>query len=354
MCIRATALVGMRVTVSLACMVTASWPLLAHADHAGGASSAPQTSAEMAEARYRAGVGAYAKGHYRDAIELFLQANRLRPSAALSFNVARCYEHLDDTSSTLAWYRDYLRRSDRTSDDHQVARLIARLEKRLLEKGVQQLTVYSSPHGATVLIDRNPVGVAPWTGDLAPGGHSIELTLRGFEDLSQHFDLPRDHALDINLALEPKRAVEAVEEAQATAIADPPAALELQRVPAARTIVTAASEPERESMLTPLGWTLLGAGGASLGGALIFEVLRHAAEKEAQRETTQIKFAQDVDKMSSRQTVARVLGGIGATLAVAGGTLLVVGASENEHAPGTSVALSCAPARCRASLTGRF
>jgi hypothetical protein len=201
-----------------------------------------------------------------------------------------------------------------------------------------------------VLIDQNPVGVSPWTGDLVPGAHSVDLTLRGFEDLSQTFDLPRDHALDIELELTSKAASERTRWQVA---ADSHPAVELPATPAL-TIVNAPPKREEGSTLTTLGWTILSAGGAALGGAVVFELLRQGAEKDAQRETRQIQFAQDLDSMRSRRTIARVLVGVGATLAVAGGTLLVLRLGRSERAPDALVSLACAPQLCQTALTGRF
>jgi len=46
-----------------------------------------------------------------DAIVFFREADHLRLSSALSFNVVRAYEKFGDTAATLAAYRDYLRRA---------------------------------------------------------------------------------------------------------------------------------------------------------------------------------------------------------------------------------------------------
>jgi tetratricopeptide (TPR) repeat protein len=334
-------------------MVTMSTASFAQVDDSNNDSAAGLTRAETAAARHRAGVAAYARGRYRDAIDLFLEANRLRPSAALLFNVARCYEQLDDPSSALAWYRDYLQRSEHRGDDKQVARRVARLEKRLAQKGVQQVTVDSSPRGATVSIDGDPVGVSPWTGNLKPGSHSVELTLRGFDDSSYAFDLPPDHALNIDLPLSPAR----------PSLAPPPPlgaersdVVKLRRAPLRQRGSTAKAppKPEQGSALTTLGWIGLGTGGAALGTALVFEVLRRGAEKDAQREPRQLEFAQDIERMRSRQTLALVFAGASAPLVIVGGMLLLVRPGRSERAPDTRVAFSCTPLQCGASVGGRF
>src|SRR5688572_106758 len=64
-----------------------------------------------AAARYQRGVTAFKEERWREAVELFKQADELAPSALLSFNIAKVYERMRDNRSALAWYRDYLRRS---------------------------------------------------------------------------------------------------------------------------------------------------------------------------------------------------------------------------------------------------
>ena len=48
---------------------------------------------------------------YAQAIEHFLAADALVPSAALSFNVAKAYEKLGESAKALRYYRDFARRS---------------------------------------------------------------------------------------------------------------------------------------------------------------------------------------------------------------------------------------------------
>ncbi|HEX7671782.1 MAG TPA: hypothetical protein VF395_19445, partial [Polyangiaceae bacterium] len=49
-----------------------------------------------AQRRYEDGVRAYAAGRYREAIDLFRDADQRAPSAALSFDMARAYTRLGD------------------------------------------------------------------------------------------------------------------------------------------------------------------------------------------------------------------------------------------------------------------
>src|SRR5256885_1412366 len=53
------------------------------------------------KARYERSAAAYSAGRYKDAIDLFLQADALASSAALSFNIARAYEKIGDDAASL-------------------------------------------------------------------------------------------------------------------------------------------------------------------------------------------------------------------------------------------------------------
>src|ERR1043165_1364229 len=64
---------------------------------------------ESARKTYQAGAQAYAAGRFKDAIDLFLEAARIAPNPAFSYNVGLAYEQLGDADNALRWYRDYLR-----------------------------------------------------------------------------------------------------------------------------------------------------------------------------------------------------------------------------------------------------
>src|SRR6187551_164244 len=155
-----------------------------------------------AKSKYQEGAAAYSAGHFKDAVDLFLAADHLAPSAPLSFNIARAYEKLADDAGALRWYRDYLRRSPDATNATAVRPLIAALAEALRKKGVQQLTVLTTPAGATVTVDDQPLGVTPWTGELPPGEHHLLLSLRGYADAEQTVSLAADQPLDTSLRLE--------------------------------------------------------------------------------------------------------------------------------------------------------
>lgn len=319
----------------------------ANADEGAAASVAPQP-VELARMRYREGVEAYRAAKYRESIDYFLEADRLSPSSALSFNIARAYEKIDDPAAALRWYRDYLRRDPAAKDRSAVDLLIHSFEERLSKKGVQQVTVLSGPPGATVLVDGRPVGVTPWTSEIAPGTHQLELRLEGYAPATQPLELSPDHAQDVTSTLVP-----AVASPAPTSAAVAPAGADRAGASAPRQGSAPSDGPSKGSPLTTLGWIGIGAGGAALTSALIFELLRRSAETDAKSEPTQVEYAKDLDRMESRQTAARALAGLGGALAIGGGMFLWAGSHKGSR-QATALGAGCVPSGCWSTIRGRF
>ncbi len=323
--------------------------------------AAEPTQAELAQRReeaakrYDLGVHAYQEARYKDAIDLFLEADKLAPSSALSFNIARAYEKIKDSSNALSWYRDYLRREPNAEDKDAVNALIQQYEAALQEKGVQQVTVRSEPETATVRVDGRPVGVTPWTGDLPPGKHSVALTLRGYADSERDIELAADEAKDVSIRLVPATEPAPV---PAAPLAGPKGTKTTGRATAPGD-TGAPKEPEGVGVLT---YVVLGAGVATLGTAGGFELLRRSSEKDAENATTQIEYSDALDQMEQRQTIARVALGVGGALTLAGGVLLVLDLTDGSSASPEQAILSrplaasagCGPGRCFVSMRGSF
>jgi hypothetical protein len=274
-----------------------------------GPASAASTEQQRAQAKtkYEQGVEAFRNERYADAVQLFLEADALAPSAALSFNVARAYESLADDAATLRWYRNYLRLEPQSPKANEVQASIKKLSESLAKKGIQQLTVLSTPAGATVAIDDRALGVTPLTVELRPGVHQVLLTLRGFADAARSFTLEAPTPLDLSLEL--------------TAA---PSALPASAPPI---VVGATSAPPPKDNRGPrfgvVPWIALGAGAVALGGAAVFEVRRRSAQNAALADHTQIAAEDHLETRNSCQTTARVLLGVGGVLAATGAVLLV-------------------------------
>jgi tetratricopeptide (TPR) repeat protein len=294
-----------------------------------------------AKSKYQEGAAAYSAGHFKDAVDLFLAADRLAPSAPLSFNIARAYEKLADDAGALRWYRDYLRRNPEASNAATVRPLIAALAESLRKKGVQQLTVITSPPGATLAVDDQAVGVTPWTGELSPGAHHLLLNLRGYADSETNLSLAADQPLDVSVRLEQQQAPASVQAQPLTPTPTPPASA---------TPATEASSHGKKLGVVP--WVTLAAGTAALGGALTFELLRRSAESDAKDAQTQLEYQEKLETMQSRQTAARIFLGAGGALLLGGGLMLLLDKGSSSHS--TSAGLICLPNGCAAAARGNF
>ena len=296
--------------------------LITNGHAASAAGIPPETNSPerrvQAQGKYQQGVEAYRTEHYADAARLFLEADALLPSAALSYNIARAYEKLSDDAQTLRWYRNYLRLNPQANNAAEVRHYVQALSAALALKGIQQVTVLSTPAGATVAIDGNPLGVTPLTVELRPGAHSALFTLRGYADASNDFTLSAETPVDLALALQPA--------------AEPKSVAGGRRFGAAP-------------------WLTLGAAAVCLGGAAIFETSRRSAQNAARTEPVQLDYERDINRMNSRQTAARVLLGVGGALAITGATLLVF---NTRRTPESRVFVSGVPGGAALSLERNF
>jgi hypothetical protein len=314
--------------VALACQL----PRAAHADVPSSEAAAEARRAE-AKQRFDEGVNAFREHRWADAVRAFRQADAISPSAPLSFNIAKAYERLDDTAGALRWYRDFMRRNPQAPNAAEVQARITTLAEALAQRGLQQLTVLSTPSGASVTIDEQQIGTAPITLELSPGQHHARLELPGYAAQQADFVLDARTPRDLSLRLE------ALGPAPATAPSAPPASP--SNAPTNPPTSPAGSAPGARPF-GPAPWIVLGAGAASLVGALGFELARRSAESAAKSDS-QLDYPEHFDAMESRQTTSRVLLGVGGALLVTGGVLLVLNQPKQ---PPAALALGCGPNGC--------
>lgn len=341
--------------LKLSCLVAflvalgATQPALAEPESSAPDPTTVEGKRAEGKARYERGADAYAKGRFTDAIDLFLEADALAPSAALSFNIARAYEKIGDGAQSLRWYRDFRRRAPDAKNGPEVDERIKVLESELAKKGVQQLTIMTSPAGATVIVDEQPVGVTPFTGQFPPGRHRVVTALRGYADTAQDVELAADHARDLIVPLIPDTRNPAAP-GQDTQAPGPGGAV--------GGLAPGKNEPDR-----PKGprfgiwpWVGLGAGALALGGAGAFELARRGAEDDARNDHTQVGYKEYYDRMISRQTTARVLGAVGGALVITGGVLLVLDLTSRPARTDkrASFSVDCLLDGCGVSARGQF
>jgi tetratricopeptide (TPR) repeat protein len=296
----------------------------------------------QAKQRFATGAQAYREARYKDAIDLFLQANKLDPHPELIFNVGQAYEKLGDVPNALRSYREYLRLLPGASDRATVETSIRNLEARLREKGVQQVSIFSNPSGATLVLDQKPVGPTPWTGEIAPGRHLAVLQAQGFPDTAKEFVLLPDRAMDLDIAM-------ATTGSGATQIV--PAAAPATGAPAAPP-----PPPDAPKRAHVQPWTIaaLSVGVAGLGASLGLEIARRSAQSAAESDPTQIGYRNDLSTMEGRATAARVMLGVGSVVTATGVVLLIVDLRSGGGDASKKAGLGCRDGVCGAFVSGRF
>jgi tetratricopeptide (TPR) repeat protein len=284
-----------------------------------------------ARASFEQGMQAFEQGRFRGAVEHFKEADRLAPSPLLSFNIALAYERMRDGPGALAAYRDYLRRAPAAENAASTSIRISELELELQVSGVQQVSVLSTPPGATLSIDEVPRGMAPWTGELPPGPHVLTLRLRGYEDLVQSFELPARHSIDLTPRLRP--------------VAHQPANAPLPRAAAERTRAAPA--------VRWWSWAAFGGSFAALLGSGAFELTRRGLEHDAEHEEFQLDARNKYDAMQSRKTTSRVLLATSVALGALGGVSLYLDLTRRERTE-AALGLACEAEQCQALARGKW
>ncbi len=167
----------------------------------------PEAAAKAKES-FNAGKKLYDQGKYADAVLKFEEAYAARPHPIIFFNIGKCYELLGETGKgetgkALRAYRDYLRAIPDASDKVAVNDSIANLERRLKDRGLQQVTVFAEPATARIEIDGKDVGLSPASTELKPGPHTLVAKAEGFEPLERSFTMSAVRSQEVTVSLKP-------------------------------------------------------------------------------------------------------------------------------------------------------
>ncbi|MHB1845645.1 MAG: tetratricopeptide repeat protein [Deltaproteobacteria bacterium] len=94
----------------------------------------------QAKALFERGRADYRAGHFQAAIGDFLDADKLKPSPALMFNIAEAYARLGEPTQAIQYYRSYLARAPEASD------------RREVEATIENLSAHSEPATPVVVV----------------------------------------------------------------------------------------------------------------------------------------------------------------------------------------------------------
>ena len=157
-----------------------------------GPAGAEADEAALREAaeHYRAGMAAFRRRDFREAIRRFRLAAERVPSADLWFNIARAHEELGEYEQAIEQYRRYLREKVDPPDRAQVEAHIAALRKQLERlRAIRQrapttgvVQIRSNVRGARIELDGKPSGRTPLPVPLVlpAGSHELRLRAEGY------------------------------------------------------------------------------------------------------------------------------------------------------------------------------
>lgn len=160
-----------------------------------------KTPAENARDSFAAGQKLYKQARYADAAAKFEEAYLARPHPIIQFNLGRCHEQLNDLPRALRSYKDYLRQMPDAKDKEAVSESIHGIERRLQDKGVQQVLVFAEPVDALISVDGKPLGPSPASIELPPGSHEVSVTAANHESEQRGFVLSASRSLDLSFTL---------------------------------------------------------------------------------------------------------------------------------------------------------
>lgn len=135
-------------------------------------------TADEADVEFRLGNEAYKDRDYRKALSHYFASNRLVPNRNVIFNIARCYENLDEFVEAWRYYRAYQKTTKEDDERKKVGDALARIGKRV---GVLEIT--SKPSGAAIFLNRQDLGRYGTTPDevpVRPGTYTVIVDKPGF------------------------------------------------------------------------------------------------------------------------------------------------------------------------------
>lgn len=282
---------------------------------AAAPSRAPASpEADRFKALFHAGEKLFAQGEYGLAISQFRQADQLRVTPEVSYDLAKCYEKLGDAAYATYYYRQYLQRAPNASDSLDVAsRVGAYLARAEVDgKGLLEVDAF----GATsVAVDARAWPDFPVAAFLPPGTHEVvaqfpsglkklQVQLRAGKMVSQRFEPVPPPLLEA--------------EGGPT---------EVSAVPSAGDAAPSATvRSSKKSLMRTSSYVALGVGLLALAGGVTLGILSNNDVATMQAQRNQLTRAQGNALAQSANTkglVADILFGVGGAAVVAGGVLFV-------------------------------
>ena len=272
------------------------------------------TEQERFKAHFTRGEALYERGEYGAAIWNFRQADGVRATPEVAFDLAKCHEKIGDRAFSTYYYRLYLHRSPKANDALEVAERIGAALAHAESEGRGLLEVDSDVAGKATVNGQSfaefPVAVF-----LPPGDYEIS---------SQFPSGPRKKLAQIRTGKTTKVVFD---------VSAPPliATSEPQSF-APSAAIAAKSPPSRRQVMRVGSLVLLGASALAIVSGTVFGAM---AQSDARRYETErgvslrSNEASDlIDSANARGGTANVLWATGLGTAAAGGALFVLSMPE--------------------------
>lgn len=263
-----------------------------------------------------------AQRRFAEACPKLAESQRIDPAPGTLVWLADCYEQNGQTASAWSTYREALTaaRAARQPEREALAtERIAALQKTLSRI---KLDVRGAAPGLTVKVDGVTMSPTLWGAPMPfdPGAHVVEATAPGFAAFSLRVELPR--ATEETVVVPPLARVEPAPSAA------PPASTATPPPPTPPASTSAATEPPpRERPLRPVGVALGATGALAVVAGVALQLSARSMASSAIDDCRAHVRCTDADvarhdRAASRQTLAFVVGGIGAGMALAGGWMI--------------------------------
>jgi hypothetical protein len=127
---------------------------------------------ERFKAYFTQGESLYQQGEYGAAIWNFRQADSIRVTPEVAFDLAKCHEKIGDVAFSTFWYRQYLKRAPNASDALDVAERVGNVLARAEGEGRGLLEV-QSPGAVDLTVNKASFAEGPVAVFLPPGEYEL-------------------------------------------------------------------------------------------------------------------------------------------------------------------------------------
>jgi hypothetical protein len=301
-------------------------------------SVAPAVAAEPAgdDATARAkeafteGQKLYKAGKYADAVARFEAAYAAKPHPSILFNIAKCWEQLDEVAKALRSFKDYLRADPDAKDKQSVVDSIANLERKLRAKGLQQIVIFAEPKDATITVNGKMLGTSPASTELPAGTHNLKVSANGYTPVERTFTMNLAKGNELTVVLDKAGAATASSE---PAHSDAPVNTSLTPAATAQTSVTEPA-PKRGRVFT---WVAGGVAIAGLGTGIALGIVSANTSATLRGEVhSQADATQLVNTATSTAIGADIAYGVAGAAAITAVILFIVEGKSATPAAGSA------------------